>query len=481
MSAKSAVAHSTMLPYLQGMQRPGWLTSASLLIADVIALSSVFWLAVTSRLVITHGDLSFYLGFYPGIVLFVGAFWLQGLYPGLLLHPAEELRRTCSAVTVVFLLVACSTFVLHNAQWYSRSIFLITWAAGMPVVLLVRHLARVTLGKNQWWGIRAVVLGSGPAAQRIIRALRDERLGVRVTGVLGDEPPTVWSPDLPPFLGDFTSAPHIAGLRLANYAIVAVPEKSYSEVRHLIQDHCRGFSHVLLVPDMYGLCSLGVITREIRGEVGFELPQKLFHRNAAITKRALDFVLTAIVMMLIAPLFFLISLTIKLTSRGPVFYGHPRYGRDGREFKALKFRTMVQNGDAVLAEYFRSHPSELLAWERDHKLKLDPRVTAVGKWLRRYSLDELPQLCNVALGHMSLVGPRPIVTAEIPKYGRGYNLYTRVAPGITGLWQVSGRNNTTYEERVAFDEYYVRNWSIWLDAYILVRTVKVILTAEGAY
>jgi lipopolysaccharide/colanic/teichoic acid biosynthesis glycosyltransferase len=142
---------------------------------------------------------------------------------------------------------------------------------------------------------------------------------------------------------------------------------------------------------------------------------------------------------------------------------------------------MCENGESLLQAYFQKHPEELDLWQRNQKLKFDPRITRVGSWLRRYSLDELPQLCNVLLGQMSLVGPRPIVSREVLKYGRSYDLYSRVRPGITGLWQVSGRNDTTYAERIAFDEYYVRNWSIWLDSYILARTAKAVLFADGAY
>ena len=180
-------------------------------------------------------------------------------------------------------------------------------------------------------------------------------------------------------------------------------------------------------------------------------------------------------------MFAAIAIGIKATSKGPVFYGHLRHGRDGKVFRALKFRTMVADADHVLADYLVSHTEYAPEWERNHKLKHDPRITKVGRWLRRASLDELPQLINILRGQMSLVGPRPIVEQEIPKYGRGYELYTQVLPGLTGLWQVSGRNNTTYEERVAFDEHYVHNWSVWLDLYILARTVKVVMTAEGAY
>jgi Undecaprenyl-phosphate galactose phosphotransferase WbaP len=198
-------------------------------------------------------------------------------------------------------------------------------------------------------------------------------------------------------------------------------------------------------------------------------------------KRALDLLLALPAFIVLSPVFLFIAIAIKLTSSGPVFYEHVLQGRDGKAFEALKFRTMFQNGESILLEHFQKHPEERAAWQRDQKLRSDPRVTPVGQWLRRYSLDELPQICNVLLGQMSLVGPRPIVSAEIQKYGRGYDLYSRVRPGITGLWQVSGRNNTTYQERVALDEYYVRNWSIWLDAYILVRTVRAVFSAEGAY
>jgi lipopolysaccharide/colanic/teichoic acid biosynthesis glycosyltransferase len=142
---------------------------------------------------------------------------------------------------------------------------------------------------------------------------------------------------------------------------------------------------------------------------------------------------------------------------------------------------MFQNSDLILEHYLEQHPELLEEWQRDHKLRFDPRITRIGKFLRKTSLDELPQLWNVITGDMSLVGPRPIVTAEIEKYDIYYHLYTMVKPGITGLWQVSGRNNTTYDERVQFDAYYVRNWSPWMDLYLLLRTIRIVLFAKGAY
>ena len=163
------------------------------------------------------------------------------------------------------------------------------------------------------------------------------------------------------------------------------------------------------------------------------------------------------------PLLLLVTILIKLDSPGPLFYGQQRLGQYGTPFVAWKFRTMVENADQVLENYLQANPVLRQQWDADHKLRYDPRVTTIGRLLRRTSLDELPQLWNVLRGEMSLVGPRPIVGDEIERYAETYRLYTRVLPGLTGLWQVSGRNNISYPARVNLDAYYVRNWSVWLD------------------
>jgi len=206
-----------------------------------------------------------------------------------------------------------------------------------------------------------------------------------------------------------------------------------------------------------------------------------FGPAARVVKRCLDLVAGCALLVLLGPLIAAIALLIRLTSPGPIFFEQRRCGRAGHSFGMLKFRTMVIDGDRILANYLREHAEERLEWQRHHKLKSDPRITSMGKWLRRYSLDELPQLLNVIAGHMSLVGPRPIMEEEISKYGCRFNLYKQVPPGITGLWQVSGRNHATYEQRVGLDERYVRDWSVWLDLYILILTIRAVLTAEGAY
>ncbi len=452
------------------------------LAADLITLALVFGFAVEWRHSLSPlYPLSSFLQFIPLMVMVVSAFCLQGLYPGVLLHPAEEMRRIWMSVTVVFLLMSCAAFLWRNGSDYSRSVFLVTWAAGAPMLLLVRYFLRRRFKAFAWWGVTAVILGSGSAAQRVARTLRDGRWGVKVIGMLSDDPLGAWPTDLPPVIGPISAAPGFSKGGLSHYAIIAMPNRSSQDIRHLIQDWCHGFRHVLLVPDMPGICSLGITTREVGGEVGFEMPQRLFQRIPALAKRSMDLILSALGLLVLAPLFLVVAAAVRLTSKGPICYGQVRYGKAGTMFKAWKFRSMIQDADNLLADHLAAHPEDLFEWQRDHKLKNDPRVTPIGRWLRRLSLDELPQLFNVLMGQMSLVGPRPIVKDEIQKYGRRYGLYSRVRPGITGLWQVSGRNNTTYDERIALDEYYVHNWSVWFDTYILLRTIKTVFWGEGAY
>jgi Undecaprenyl-phosphate galactose phosphotransferase WbaP len=198
-------------------------------------------------------------------------------------------------------------------------------------------------------------------------------------------------------------------------------------------------------------------------------------------KRAFDIVSAVLMTLFALPFAILIALAILLESGRPVFFRHERVGRGNRRFRLWKFRTMVSNGDAVLERHLQEHPERRLEWESNHKLKNDPRVTRVGRLLRRSSLDELPQVWNVLRGDMSMVGPRPIIHSEIQKYGSAYHLYTVTAPGLTGLWQVSGRNDTSYRRRIELDSTYVRRWSPFLDLKLMFKTVRVVLTGKGAY
>ena len=199
-------------------------------------------------------------------------------------------------------------------------------------------------------------------------------------------------------------------------------------------------------------------------------------------KRLFDVVFAAVGLLLLAPTILLIALAIKLSDGGPVLYRHRRIGFNGGSFDCLKFRTMVEESDRVLQAYLNEHPDMRAEWVLSQKLKCDPRVTSLGIILRKLSIDELPQLLNVLRGDMSIVGPRPIVENEALRYGADAIChYYSVRPGVTGLWQVSGRNDLTYEARVALDRDYVQNWSLSSDVILILRTIPAVLSSRGTY
>jgi Undecaprenyl-phosphate galactose phosphotransferase WbaP len=208
---------------------------------------------------------------------------------------------------------------------------------------------------------------------------------------------------------------------------------------------------------------------------------RLAGRRAQAAKRILDLLVASGLLLLALPFALAIALAIVLETRGPVFFAHTRIGKDRRRFRLWKFRSMVADADAVLRKHLDEHPDHLSEWLQTHKLKDDPRVTRVGRLLRRSSLDELPQLVNVLRGDMSMVGPRPIVEEEIPKYGPAFALYSQVRPGLTGLWQVSGRTDLSYRRRTDLDSKYIQNWTLWMDLVVLWKTVRVVLFGHGAY
>jgi exopolysaccharide production protein ExoY len=203
--------------------------------------------------------------------------------------------------------------------------------------------------------------------------------------------------------------------------------------------------------------------------------------RGGLSKRAIDIVLALSVLLTFLPLMLFIAMLIRLEDRGPAFFGHERVGYNGRRFRCLKFRSMSVNAKELLEAHLLQNPAARQEWEFTQKLRDDPRITPLGRFLRTTSLDELPQLINVLRGDMSLVGPRPIVQAEMPRYADRITDYLCVRPGITGLWQVSGRSDVDYDRRVELDAQYVRNWSLRSDLFILFRTVFVVFSRSGSY
>lgn len=442
-----------------------WVSAAIFAAGDLAALSLaagasvLIWSCVDARLAPET-----YVHLWPVLLTFLIAYAASGLYPGFGRNVADELHRLSVATSLVYPALAVTAFLLKDAASFSRAVFLLAWAQSLAIVPLVRALLRRSLERRSWWGDAVVIVGAADAANAVALSLAERpELGLRPVLVLDDPRHAL-------------AASRSLGIR--HGILVGTPggelARGYGELS-------RVFRRVTIVPELHGLSSLWVEARDLGGVIGLEFRQRLLMPGARAVKRAVDLCLILGTAALALPFVLLIAAAIKLTSAGPVFYRQSRYGRNGATFTAWKFRSMVRNASDVLARHLETNPALRREWERDHKLRRDPRVTAVGRFLRRTSLDELPQIWNVLLGEMSVVGPRPIVADEIPLYGEAYDLFTQVRPGITGLWQVSGRNDLTYEKRVYLDTYYIRNWSPWLDLYILARTVAAVATARGAY
>ncbi len=457
----------------------------SILITDLIALFLSIGLTIIIRLELAGGySPAEYVRLWPMIGIFIVAFALTGLYPGVPVNPVSEFRGIFLAVTVVFLIFGVFIFLSHSAEIWSRGVFLVACPISAIFVVLARSGLRHSLAKRPWWGVPVVILGAGQTGQAVAETLvRSPWIGLKVVAVLDASEETIRDRGNQQsfIVGGLDLVSSLIQKDRVNYAIVAMPHASRPELTHILEQHANKFRHILIIPGFLGLSSLWVTAQDIGGMLGLEVRQSLLQLWPQLSKRMLDLVITISVGLLLSPLFLLVYSAIKMTSSGSAVYGQERIGRDNKHFTAWKFRTMVSDADEALNHHLERQPDLKAEWQRDHKLRNDPRVTPIGRFLRRTSLDELPQLWNVLIGEMSLVGPRPIVDSEVLKYGSRFQLYCRVRPGITGLWQVSGRNDTGYDQRVQFDEYYVRNWSVWLDLYILGRTLGTILRCTGAY
>jgi Undecaprenyl-phosphate galactose phosphotransferase WbaP len=266
--------------------------------------------------------------------------------------------------------------------------------------------------------------------------------------------------------------------------IVSAEDAREQQICDLIRGMIGSDITVAVIPSLTGLPLFGITTNYLFGQdlLLLQLRNNLARVPSRLMKRIVDLLGPIAIIILSSPIWLVIIAAIKLHDNGPVFYWQRRVGRDGRMFKCIKFRTMAVDADQRLEEWRRDNPALYTEFLKSFKLRDDPRVTKPGKWLRRTSLDELPQLLNVLAGDMSLVGPRPVPLEQLhEQYGRAAQLYLQVRPGLTGLWQVSGRSDTSGAERVVYDEWYILNWSVWYDFVILIQTVRVVLTARGAY
>ncbi|MGA8669936.1 MAG: undecaprenyl-phosphate galactose phosphotransferase WbaP [Terracidiphilus sp.] len=456
------------------------LSAVLIVFSDLTSLAIVSGCSVLLRKCLQGNyAIATYLHLWPVIVLFVAAYYAFGTYPGIAATPITEIRKTTAATTSCFLVLGASAFMTKDAPEYSRGVFILAWAGLLVAIPLMRTIIRTWASRYAWWGVPVAVC-DGDAGTEICRKLLDNPTsGLRPVAIIARHPRRIEViSSLPVFSPLEARCLPKLGVR---HAIIAENDIAHPEVIPFIEDQGRIFPHLLVVPNMEAIGSLNVQTRDICHSLALVVRKDLLRQGPQIAKRIMDVCIASAAGLAVAPIIAVFALLIKLESGGAAFFTHTRIGRAGNRFRMWKLRTMRTDADRLLAAYLRERPDLAFEWQLNHKLKNDPRLTRIGRFLRSTSLDELPQLWNVLKGEMSLVGPRPIVETEIQLYGDFFDLYTQVAPGITGMWQVSGRNDTTYDERVELDAYYVRNWSPLLDCYLLAKTFQAVATRSGAY
>lgn len=415
-----------------------------------------------------------------------GAFWIAQLATGkysrrrLFWDEAYHLLKLCLLLCVAGVVLPFIAGADAGWAW-------LVWLFAFPLLLLFRYLVvRVLLSRGVWQR-NAAIIGDSKNAIKVARALMEERsLGYKVICFfsakkfcqasisIGDES----LPVLP--LRDEVEEtlcsldfPHV---------FVVLEDGGHNRFGYYVDKLGLNYPHLTIVPAFRGLPLLGLNIDGFFSEGVFMLNVRnnLTRPLSRFAKRAFDVVGASALVVLLSPLFAALWFAVRQSGPG-VFFGHERVGFRGKTFKCYKFRSMVPNAQELLKELLATDPEAKAEWDREFKLKNDPRITSIGHFLRKTSLDELPQLWNVLKGDMSLVGPRPVIQEEVERYGENARHYLEAKPGMTGLWQVSGRNDLDYESRVQLDSWYVENWSMWTDFVILMRTVAVVLGRQGAY
>lgn len=393
----------------------------------------------------------------------------------------EQLFQASIYGTVAVIIIL---YIGQIADSTSRLFIALFWISTFSLLTIFRYAVKKVLEYFNILQIPVLIIGAGKTAELFVKGIiGDAGMGYRIIGLLEDN--NVGEGILKgfPVLGGFTDAENVIRHTGVQNVVIAAPGLEQGKLTELIYKVQPLVKNMGIIPNLVGVPMGGIEVESLFNEklMLLRLKNNLARTVNRCTKIVFDFVLTLIGTVVISPILLFIAVWIYKDSPGPVIFKHIRIGKDGREFPCYKFRSMCVDAKEKLAELLKNDPEARAEWEHDFKLKNDPRITKSGAFLRKTSLDELPQIFNVLKGEMSLVGPRPVIKEELERYGEYVGDYLMVRPGITGMWQVSGRSDIDYTERVLLDSWYVRNWSIWIDLVMLFRTFKVVLFRKGAY
>lgn len=460
-------------------------TGTALFLGDALALTLAGWVGYLLWSQVNNAiGVEFYLQLSPGLALALLIYACAGLYPGAGLSPVEEMRRIMLGTTTVWLIATAAIFLSKDGVLYSRGVFVTSWFCSALLVPVERAFLRKLLARRKWWGVPVLVLGAGKTGKMLVANLRAEPgCGLKPVAYLDDDPDKQGDCDGLQVVGPLSLAPELARRLGIRQAIIAMPGIGGAQLLGVLERVGTTFTRLIIVPDMFGISTLWVSPKDLSGVLGLEVRQNLLIPVNRWLKRGLD-VTTALLLGVPAlPLLAAAALWIKRVSPGPAFYTQERAGQGRARIRVPKLRTMHVNAESLLLKHLSENAEARREWREHFKLREDPRIVAgIGRWLRKTSLDEWPQLWCVLKGEMSLVGPRPFPCYHLDEFDAGFRaLRAQVLPGLTGLWQVSGRSNGDLKVQEAMDTYYIRNWSIWLDLHILARTIRTVLLGKGAY
>lgn len=416
------------------------------------------------------------------LLLWPAVLWREGLYPGYALALPEQLKRQVSGVVFAGLIVAAATFVVGEQAVVGRGVLILMVLYAVVLCPFARALTKRALLNIGAWGREVVVLGAGATGSRIVKALQQHPMeGLKPIAFFDDDPAKQGKRIAGLNVrGPLEAASGFAEEHQIEHAIVAIPRVPRAMLMALIGPKGRAFKRVQFIPDLAGLPSTDVMASRLDTQLALELRRGLRLRRNRWAKRVIDLVGGTVALLLAAPILLTLYIWIRRDSKGPAFYASDRLGQHGQVFSCLKFRSMYLDAEERLQEMLAHDEQARAEYQVYHKLGNDPRITKVGQFIRRYSLDELPQLFNVLRGDLSLVGPRPYLKRELPDMLGYEETILEAKPGITGYWQITGRNEVTFEDRLHMETHYVRNWSIWWDVIILFQTVGIVLARKGA-
>lgn len=396
----------------------------------------------------------------------------------------DEIRGLWKSTSICFFSVMILVFLAKKEFYFSRVIILMAWGLSLFFLPAFRYLTKFFLLKFGLWQKNVLILGDDETANLVIEGINRNRImGYEIKGIL-KEKYEKWEEKIAgvPVLGRIEDFRKICEELKISDLIIALSNPSTDKIINLLKQGEDFAETIRIIPPTIDLITVGVEIDNLGTTLALSLKRNLDKKANLILKMTLEYLTCIVLLILSMPAMLIIALAIKLDSKGPIFFVQERLGKKGQSFKLLKFRSMYVNAEEILENYLAVNPRIKKEWEIYKKIRgYDPRVTRVGRFLRKFSLDELPQLLNVLKGDMSLVGPRPYLEEEIKGFESFFKTISKFRPGMTGLWQISGRSELPIKKRLILDEYYLRNWSLWLDFMISVRTIKAILSGKGAY